>query len=90
MAEDLVVWQRADSEEVIRRVLVEPSGNSYPIMRSYGDAEVVLAYTSGGATARSGTTLGTGTATIRWLSASGSTRTIESATDEVTFYNMAT
>jgi hypothetical protein len=89
MTDDLVLWQRADSDEVIRRVLLEPSGNPHPAMRSYGDAEVVLAYTTAGATARSGATLGTGTATSRWIDASGSTRSINSTTDSITFYNLA-
>lgn len=50
---------------------------------------LVLAYTTGGATARSGTTCGTGTATIRYLAASGSTRTITTTSDTVTFYNIS-
>jgi len=87
---DLVVWQRADSDEVIRRVLVEPSGSTRPAMRSYGDAEVVLAFTVGGATARSGTTLGNGTASIRWLSDSGANRVIQTTTETVEYFNLAT
>jgi hypothetical protein len=58
-------------------------------MRSYGDAEVVLAYTTAGATARSGTTLGKGTATLRWLNASGADRTIQTTTDAVDYFNLA-
>lgn len=86
---DLVVWERSDSEEVIRRVLLEPTASPRPAMRSYGDAEVVLAYTTGGATARSGTTLGKGTATSRWLSESGTNRVIQTTTDEIEFFNVA-
>jgi hypothetical protein len=89
MADDLVLWQRADSDEVIRRVLLEPSGNPYPAMRSYGDAEVVLAYTTAGATARSGTTLGTGTATSRWLSESGANRVINTTSDSISYFNLS-
>ena len=89
MAEDLVLWQRADSDEVIRRVLVEPSGAPFPPMRSYGDAEVIICYTTGGATGRSNTTLGKGTATKRWLSESGTDRILNTTTDEVSFFNLA-
>jgi hypothetical protein len=88
--EELVLFTRSDSDEILKFVFNEPSGNPHPAMRSYGDAEVVLAYTTAGATARSGTTLGTGTATSRWIDASGSTRNINSTTDAITFYNLAT
>lgn len=87
--EELVVFTRADSDEIIRHVFNEPSGNPKPAMRSYGDAEVILAYTTAGATARSGTTLGTGTATSRWLSESGANRVINTTTDQVSFFNLA-
>ena len=87
--EELVVFTRADSDEILKFVFNEPRGGERPAMRSYGDAEVVLAFTTAGATARSGTTLGTGTATSRWIDASGSTRTINSTTDAITFYNLA-
>jgi hypothetical protein len=60
---------------------------------SYEDSSdatrLVLAYTTGGATARSGTTCGTGTATLRYLAASGATRTITTTSDSVTFYNVS-
>lgn len=87
--QELVLFTRADSDEILKFVFNEPRGSELPSMRSYGDAEVVLAYTTAGATARSGTTLGTGTATHRWIAASGTTRTINSTTDEIPFYNVA-
>jgi hypothetical protein len=87
--EELVVWTRADSDEVIRHVFNEPSGSALPAMRSYGDAEIKLAFTTAGATARSGTTLGKGTATFRWLSESGTDRVINTTSDSVAFFNLA-
>jgi hypothetical protein len=87
--EELVVFTRADSDEILKFVFNEPRGSERPPMLSYGDTEIVLAFTAAGATARSGTTLGTGTATSRWISASGTTRTINSTSDSITFYNLA-
>lgn len=87
--EELVVFTRADSDEIIRHVFNEPSGSPHAAMRSYGDAEVVLAYTTGGATARSGTTLGTGTATSRWLSESGANRVITTTSDSIAYFNLS-
>lgn len=53
---------------------------------------LVLAYTTGGATARSGTTLGKGTATLRYLAVSGTDRVITATTDTAsfTFFNLST
>lgn len=87
--EELVVFTRADSDEILKFVFNEPSGSSFPAMRSYGDAEVVLAYTTAGATARSGTTLGTGTATLRWLSESGANRVITTTADSIAYFNLS-
>ena len=87
--EELVVFTRADSDEILKFVFNEPTGNPLPAMRSYGDAEVILAYTTAGATARSGTTLGKGTATQRWLSESGTDRVINTTTEEINFFNVA-
>lgn len=87
--EELVVFTRADSDEILRHVFNEPSGSPHASMRSYGDAEVLIAYTSGGATARSGSTLGKGTATKRWLSDSGTDRILNTTTEEISFFNLA-
>lgn len=78
--------------EPVADALVKNLGTKIPTSR-YEDlqdaTQLVLAYTTGGATARSGTTCGTGTATIRYLAASGSTRTITTTSDSVTFYNVS-
>lgn len=52
---------------------------------------LVLAYTVTGATGRSGTTLGKGTATMRYLAVSGSDRVLTATTDTavITYYNLA-
>lgn len=52
---------------------------------------LVLAYTVTGATGRSGTTLGKGTATMRYLAVSGTDRVLTATTDTapITFYNLA-
>ena len=87
--EELVVFTRADSDEILKFVFNEPRGSERPAMRSYGDAEVIICYTTGGATGRTGTTLGKGTATQRWLSDSGTDRVINTTSDSITFYNLA-
>jgi hypothetical protein len=53
---------------------------------------LVLAYTTAGATARSGTTLGKGTATMYYLAVSGTDRVLTATTDTaaVDFYNLST
>jgi hypothetical protein len=55
------------------------------------DTRLILAYTTGGATARSGTTLGKGTATMRYLAVSGTDRVLTATTDTaaIDFYNLA-
>lgn len=58
----------------------------------YDATNLVLAYTADGATARSSTTCGTGTATRRYLAATGSDRDITATTitDAITYYNLST
>lgn len=51
---------------------------------------LVLAYTAAGATARSGTTLGTGTATLYYLAAVSLNRVLTTQAIDITFYNMTT
>jgi len=49
-----------------------------------------IGYTTAGATARSGTTLGAGTADIYYLAESGTNRVLTSEGYDVTFYNLST
>jgi hypothetical protein len=85
---DLVAFSRPDADEIIRKVL----GSNFVGMgqnRTTDDTSLVIAFTAGGATARSGTTLGMGTCSLRYLNYSGTTRTIETTSDTYTFYNLA-
>ena len=66
-------------DNVVRVMFAEPT-------------RLILAYTTGGATARSGTTLGKGTATMRYLAVSGADRVLTATTDTaaVDFFNLST
>lgn len=59
---------------------------------SFDGSRLVLAYTTGGATARSGTTLGKGTATMRYLAVSGADRVLTATVDSasIDFFNLST
>lgn len=86
--EDLVAFSRPDADEIIRKVL----GSNFVGLgenRTTDDTSLLIAYTTGGATARSGTTLGTGTASKVYTADSGATRTVSTSSDTVTFYNLA-
>jgi len=89
MADDNLVFGFSES---VADQIVANLGVTVPVSK-YEDSSdatrLILAYTTGGATARSGTTCGTGTATIRYLTASGSTRTITTTSETVTFYNVS-
>ena len=50
---------------------------------------IAVAYTTAGATGRSGTTLGTGTATLYYFAVSGADRVLTTQTVDVTFHNMS-
>tara|TARA_R110000868_G_scaffold84519_10_gene238242 strand:- start:3738 stop:4493 length:756 start_codon:yes stop_codon:yes gene_type:complete len=68
------------------------SGTDNVVRVMFADpTRLVLAYTTGGATARSGTTLGKGTATMRYLAVSGTDRVLTATTDTapIAFYNLA-
>ena len=86
--EDLVAFSRPDADEIIRKVL----GSNFVGIgqnRTTDDTSLVIAFTTEGATARSGTTLGIGTCSLRYLTYTGTTRTIETTSDTYTFYNLA-
>ena len=89
MNDELVAFSRSDADEIIRKTFLNETFSGFPGPLTANETSLVLAYTTGGATARSGSTLGTGTATRRYLSESGSTRTITTSTDAITFYNVA-
>lgn len=89
MADELVAFSRSDADEIIRKTFANQTFSGFAGPLTANETSLVLAYTAGGATARTGTTLGTGTATRRYLAESGSTRTITTSSDAITFYNVA-
>jgi len=89
MADDNTVFGFSEpvADQILASIGVKVSPPRY---EEESDAtRLILAYTTGGATARSGTTCGTGTATLRYLAASGATRTITTTSEEVTYYNVS-
>ncbi len=91
MAEENVVYgfDKADSEALVGMLGTRAVSKNPQDL--YDATRLVLAYTAGGATARSGTTLGKGTATLRHLVASGDDRIITASADSapITYYNLA-
>ena len=89
MADDVFGFNTGDADELIRMIGKTPQ----PLNKFDTDdsTRLVLAYTTGGATARSGTTLGKGTATMRYLSDSGTDRVLTATTytDPVDYYNLS-
>ena len=78
MNDELVAFSRSDADEIIRKTFLNETFSGFPGPLTANETSLVLAYTTGGATARSG-----------YLSESGSTRTITTSTDAITFYNVA-
>ena len=90
MSDDVFGLSEPDVDEVLRIIDAKAKhSDSYAISDT---TALTIAYTSGGATARSGSTLGKGTAVKYYLATSGTDRviTICDDTDPVTFYNMST
>ena len=89
MAEEVFGFNSGDTDALLRMIGKTPQ----PLGPTETDdsTRLVLAYTTGGATARSGTTLGKGTATMRYLAVSGTDRILTATVDTaaVTFYNLA-
>lgn len=84
MAEEVFGYNASDSQGLLRllggRTITTTEHDTYDATR------LVIAYTTAGATARSGTTLGTGTATLRYIVAGVLTTSSES----YSFYNLST
>lgn len=89
MAEEVFGANSHDMDALLRLIGRTPQYQSE--FEPYDATRLVLAYTTGGATARSGTTLGKGTATLRYLLKSGTDRIITATTDttEMDYYNLA-
>jgi hypothetical protein len=89
VAEEVFGFNSGDTDALLRLIGKTPQPLG-PIDID-DSTRLVLAYTTGGATARSGTTLGKGTATMRYLAVSGTDRVLTATTDTaaITFYNLA-
>ena len=89
MSDELVAFSRSDADEIIRKTFSNKTFSGFPGPITDDATSAVLAFTVDGATARSGTTLGVGTCSPRYLTYSGTTRTITTLSDSYTFYNLA-
>lgn len=89
MAEEVYGASRRDMDALLRLIGKTPQ----PLNPGIPDdsTRLVLAYTVTGATARSGTTLGKGTATMRYLAVSGTDRILTATVDTaaIDFFNLA-
>jgi hypothetical protein len=90
MADEVYGFNSGDADDLLRSIGKTPQPNNPHV--PYDATRLVLAYTTGGATARSGTTLGKGTATMRYLAVSGTDRVLTATADTapIDFYNLAT
>ena len=89
MAEEVFGFNSQDTDSLLRLIGKTPQPNY--ATETDDSTRLILAYTTGGATARSGTTLGKGTATMRFLAVSGTDRVLTATTDTaaIDFYNLA-
>jgi hypothetical protein len=89
MPEEVFGTNSQDMDALLRLIGRTPQYQSEA--EPYDATRLVLAYTVTGATARSGTTLGYGTCTMRYLSESGTDRIITATTDadSLDFYNLS-
>jgi hypothetical protein len=90
MQEEVFGMSGADMDATLRLIGKTPIPSV--AIASDDSTRLVIAYTSAGATARSGTTLGYGTCTLRYLADSGTDRVLTATTytDPVDFYNLST
>ena len=78
----------ATATELLRKMSL-PGPDDIPDLHD-NYTTLTLAYTTAGATARSGTTLGTGTATLYYLAAVSLNRVLTTQSIDITFYNFST
>lgn len=90
MKEEVFGFSSGDTDQLLRLIGRTPQ----PIMaqESSDATRLVLAYTTAGATGRSGTTLGKGVCKMYYLADSGTDRVLTAATytTDVDFYNLST
>jgi hypothetical protein len=83
-------FNKPDADQILRQAGLQrpvPSEQS-----TYDATALMVGYTSAGATARSGTTLGKGTFVLYWPKVSGTDRILTASTNTtaVTVYNLST
>lgn len=90
MPDEVFGMNSGDMDATLRLIGKTPQPSS--VADSFDGTRLVLAYTTAGATGRSGTTLGKGTATMRYLAVSGTDRVLTATTDtaSIDFYNLST
>lgn len=90
MADEVYGMNSGDMDATLR--LIGKTPQPYLPADSFDGTRLVLAYTTAGATGRSGTTLGKGTATMRYLAVSGTDRVLTATTDtaSIDFFNLST
>lgn len=88
MAEEVYGFNSGDCDAVLKLIGKTPQPSTQ--FDRFDATRLVLAYTSAGATARSGMTLGKGTAVAYYLDVSGSDLVLTSSeTDPINYYNLA-
>ena len=90
MADEVYGLNSGDCDAVLRMIGRTPAVST--LMASDDATRLVLAYTTAGATGRSGTTLGKGVCKMYYLADSGTDRVLTAATytTDVDFYNLST
>lgn len=91
MADEVILgMNRADFDATIALITKKPTVDLGNL--TYDATNLVLAYTEDGATARSSSTCGTGTATRRYLAAAGASRDVTATadTEAIAYYNLST
>lgn len=89
LEDDVTFGFNASDADQLLRGIGKTSQKSTP-HDTYDATRLVIAYTTAGATARSGTTLGVGEATIYYLAVSGADRVLTSTSIDVDFFNLST
>lgn len=87
MADEIAVFTPPVADELLRLLPANGLKTQHPFPSSVDTTNILLAYTTGGATARSGSTVGTGTATLKEIEVSNSIADVGLTLD---FVNLAT
>jgi len=81
-------FNSSDTDELLRMIGSNHAADNP--QDTYDATRLVIAYTTAGATARVGTTLGVGEATIYYLAVSGADRVLTTTAVDVDFFNLST